>query len=661
MKIIRNAFWLSGSRGFADVASFALFTVISRAFGPAGTGEYSYAFAVGNLIALIGSSGLEEYGIREYASAASAERPQLWRNILSSQARQLIAAAIFLGLFLLSGINHSARPSVIIESAVFFVGWYAARTLFIPAMALQSMRLPAVTDLSCRLFAILCALGLVLGLRLSLPVALIGFPAAGLAMAAIALANAWRRAGTPRLNSSWTAVRTTLGGTMPFAATEILNQFYARADLLLIASWLGASAVGLYAIGIKFVEVGLLPLVLLGTAAYPVIGRLASRQTPVLSQATRDFVFLITLLSGWLAVGIATLLPLLIEPVFGREFHRVIELLPWFAVFALAKGGEVALYRLLFCFRRQSWYAGSLAVGTAVIVTLNVVLIPKFTLRGALAAAIASTIVVDVACLYGLRRHVRLSVFASAAARVTVALGLTTLTFLATDDLGLDPRMRALLCCLLYPIAGFLVGLIPDWRRGPLFSARDAPELEPAHAVATPPSKPTGGVVVDTLSPSDPAVPLTLARNADIGKQRWWSPELLEFTNDAIIIWEMEGQGIIYWNRAAEQLYGYSRQEARGQVTHSLLRTRVAGGRAANQLEMALARYGIWVGELHHTTRDGREVEVEGRLAVMSQENGRWLVLEVNRDVTDRRKAEAARIAVEIQLASLRNRALILR
>jgi PAS domain S-box-containing protein len=662
MKIIKNAFWLSGARGFADVASFALFAAISRAFGPAGTGEYSYAFAIGNLVALIGCSGLEEYGIREYASVATAERSQLWRNILSSQGRQLIAAAIFLGLFLLSGINHSARASVIIESAVFFVGWYSARTLFIPAMALQSMGLPAVTDLSCRLFAILCALGLVVGLGLSLPVALIGFPAAGLAMAGIALVNSRRHAGVPRLDAPWTAVRTTLRGTVPFAATEILNQFYARADLLLIATWLSASAVGLYAIGVKFVEVGLLPLVLLGTAAYPVIGRLArGAQTALLSQATRDFVHLIALLSGWLAVGIATLLPLLIEPVFGHDFHQVIQLLFWFAVFALAKGGEVALYRLLFCFHRQSWYAISLAFGTAVIVALNVVLIPRFALRGALAAAIASTIVVDIACLYGLRRHVQLSTFTSATARVAMALGLTTLVFLATDDLGFDPRIRAVLCCLFYPIGGFLVGLVPDWRRGLLFSPRDTPEFEPAHTVAAPAGEPTAPVAVEIARRSETAVPLTLTDSPDAAAQRWWTPELLEFTNDAIIIWEMEGQGIVYWNRAAEQLYGYSRLEACGQVTHSLLRTRLAGGDAASQLETALARYGIWVGELQHTTRDGREVDVEGRLALMSQASGRWLVLEVNRDVTDRRKAEAARIAVEMQLASLRSRALILR
>ena len=47
---------------------------------------------------------------------------------------------------------------------------------------------------------------------------------------------------------------------------------------------------------------------------------------------------------------------------------------------------------------------------------------------------------------------------------------------------------------------------------------------------------------------------------------------------------------------------------------------------------------------------------VDARLALMAQDNGRWLVLEVNRDVTDLKIAEAERQAVERQLAELRAR-----
>jgi PAS domain S-box-containing protein len=147
---------------------------------------------------------------------------------------------------------------------------------------------------------------------------------------------------------------------------------------------------------------------------------------------------------------------------------------------------------------------------------------------------------------------------------------------------------------------------------------------------------------------AEPDVPLTYA-NTRSGDVRRWDTELLEYTHDAIIIWEMEGGGILYWNRAAEQLYGYSRADAQGHVTHELLRTQLTGG--VSHLERTLARFGVWVGELRHRNRDGREVVVDARLAVLAQHSGRWLVLEVNRDLTDAKRAESERAAAERQLA----------
>lgn len=154
-----------------------------------------------------------------------------------------------------------------------------------------------------------------------------------------------------------------------------------------------------------------------------------------------------------------------------------------------------------------------------------------------------------------------------------------------------------------------------------------------------------------TAAPSTPEVSIGLQGAAPTTEAPWWHSDLLEYTHDAIIIWEMDGAGILYWNEAAEQLYGYTREEARGKVTHDLLRT--VTRRPVKELESMLARYGVWIGELRHTTRDGRIVEVEGRLSLMSQRSGKWLVLEVNRDVTDRRYAEAAGAAREASLSIL--------
>ena len=108
--------------------------------------------------------------------------------------------------------------------------------------------------------------------------------------------------------------------------------------------------------------------------------------------------------------------------------------------------------------------------------------------------------------------------------------------------------------------------------------------------------------------------------------------------HEAVLAWEWNGP-ITFWNRGAEQLYGFSQTEALNQVSHDLLRTRAEGG--IDGFVGVLEREGRWEGELEQFTRDGRRVIVESRM-VLIRETGRAFVLETNRDVTLRKKAEAA-------------------
>ncbi len=119
----------------------------------------------------------------------------------------------------------------------------------------------------------------------------------------------------------------------------------------------------------------------------------------------------------------------------------------------------------------------------------------------------------------------------------------------------------------------------------------------------------------------------TLRRQAD----------LLEQAHDPILVWEYPGP-IVAWNRAAEQLYGFTGAEAVGRVSHDLLHTVFPEGQAAFEAE--LERAGAWAGELVHTTRGGAAVTVETRMRLITEANGRRLVLETNRDVTARKRAE---------------------
>lgn len=116
--------------------------------------------------------------------------------------------------------------------------------------------------------------------------------------------------------------------------------------------------------------------------------------------------------------------------------------------------------------------------------------------------------------------------------------------------------------------------------------------------------------------------------------------ELLDLAQDAILVRDMAGR-VIYWNRGAEELYGWPREEAMGQVVHRLLATEFP--EPLVDIENRLLEQGRWEGEVVHTTREGRCLVVEGRWSFKRDEAGLPLaILEINHDVTARRQTEEA-------------------
>jgi O-antigen/teichoic acid export membrane protein len=469
--VIRNTLWLSVCRIAADLLGLVLFTVISRRFGPMGTGEYSYAFALGAFIAILATSGIEQYGVRQYACLRSEEeKADCWQSLLVTQSMQLLLGLLILAVVLLLVGARRASPLVIGELSIFLVGWGLSRTLYIPASAAQAMVAPAFTELGCRLGGTVSALILCLFKSIPLSVILIGFPIAGLVLVAFSLQNAIMHGAALRFRPRWQGVLETIRGAAPFTGCEALGQFYMRVDLLLIVFLLGKANGGWYATDIKIIEVGLMPLVLLGTAAYPVLSRSAAHEPSRFAPLSIDFLRSVLFASGWLAVALYVLAPLVITRLLGDAFQPAGHLLPLFAVLAVLKGLEVVLYRLLYAVKRQGTYLGGLAVGTILIVVLNYTLIPEFGATGAVLVVLLSSAVVDVICAIGLRREMARSLFGSNIARLAVALALTILTVFMLRVLDIGAWQVAIAACLVFPLVGLLSGLFPNPRRSPLFA-----------------------------------------------------------------------------------------------------------------------------------------------------------------------------------------------
>ena len=127
---------------------------------------------------------------------------------------------------------------------------------------------------------------------------------------------------------------------------------------------------------------------------------------------------------------------------------------------------------------------------------------------------------------------------------------------------------------------------------------------------------------------------------------------LLDLTHDAIVVRDMEGH-IQYWNHGAEELYGWSRAEALGKVSHHLLRTEFPT--PVEEITEDLHRTGRWTGELIHRKRGGRKVTVLIRKTLDRDEQGNpAAVLENITDITGRKEAEAVQRRLEVMTATNR-------
>ncbi len=114
---------------------------------------------------------------------------------------------------------------------------------------------------------------------------------------------------------------------------------------------------------------------------------------------------------------------------------------------------------------------------------------------------------------------------------------------------------------------------------------------------------------------------------------------LLDNAQDAILVRDLDDK-ILFWNKSAERIYGWSAGEVIGKDLQD-----ITYGDSLVQFEDAkrtVFSAGRWEGELRQLTRDGKAIIVESRWTLVRDDRGEpKSVLLINTDVTEKRKIEA--------------------
>jgi two-component system, cell cycle sensor histidine kinase and response regulator CckA len=113
---------------------------------------------------------------------------------------------------------------------------------------------------------------------------------------------------------------------------------------------------------------------------------------------------------------------------------------------------------------------------------------------------------------------------------------------------------------------------------------------------------------------------------------------LLDIAQDAILVRDLDDH-ILFWNKSAERVYGWVAAEVIGQRADKLIYKELTSELV--EAKRTVLESGEWRGEMHHVTKDGRDLIVDSRWTLVRDENGLPKnKLIVNTDITERKRLE---------------------
>ena len=115
---------------------------------------------------------------------------------------------------------------------------------------------------------------------------------------------------------------------------------------------------------------------------------------------------------------------------------------------------------------------------------------------------------------------------------------------------------------------------------------------------------------------------------------------LLDIVTEAIFVQDLDNK-IQFWNKGAEQLYGWTVEEVIGKESRKLL-YQEKNLTQLPEIQETIAVEGQWCGELHQLTKNNKEIIAQSRWTqVKNEEEKSNLTLVVNTDITKNKHLEA--------------------
>ena len=395
-KFVFNASGLMIIQIFSDLSGLVFYVVLSRNYGPEGTGIYAFGYAVSMLVALIVNFGFDNYGIRECASLDEDKRRILIGDIITTQVFILLATIAVFFIYIMITAPALKSIIVIISLLIFLILQVFSDTFFMSSIAHQFMIYPAMTNLVTKVVTVITAVSLMVFFNAPIYIAILPFPVFGVFLLFIAFLSAKKFSGKLKLNFNWKKSFSLMKITLPFTGSNFINQIYSRAGLIIVTILLGNSIAGIYSSAQKFMEVGLMPVSFLGFSIYPVLSKYFKKNRENFENSVENFFRAIFIIAALLLWGLYYIVPEIIIPIFGAKFSNSLHLVKYFAVLIFIYSLSTSFYKLFLAANLQLQSVKFEFAALIINLILCFTLIPSQGPTGAVIALIVSECVLNI-------------------------------------------------------------------------------------------------------------------------------------------------------------------------------------------------------------------------------------------------------------------------
>jgi len=474
---------------------FAFAMLYVRILGPEGTGQYAFVVAVYGLFEIVSRYGLGTLLTRD-VSADKNQSSRYLTNVVALRTLLWLISLPILGIVIwlyrsfdqlgVGGLNltltpigaQEVRALLIFAISMLFANW--ADALSSAFMAFEKMEYPA---------GLANAIAL-LKVTLGALVLLIGWGYVGLAAVSLVmnlLQTLWlygllrRTLFVPEWQWDWPLQRWMFSQSGPLMLNHLLATIFWRIDLWILRPLAGSASIGLYSVGLKYLDgLNIIPSVFT-MAVFPLMSRYARRDSSEGgANLLRTYVLCLRLLViACLPIAMITTLVArdLVYLIGGAEYLDVAEHFHLFGREVIVHGGGSALalrliiwsipigfvnsitQYVLIAVNQQRYLTKAFIIGVVFNIVGNLLIIPGFGYAGAAVVTIFSELSLLLPFYASIKRHVGPVPWLSIFGKPLLAVLLMGLAAYGLITLGLNPWGAAIIGVVVYGVGLLLLGV----------------------------------------------------------------------------------------------------------------------------------------------------------------------------------------------------------